>query len=83
MSYGKDEHHVDKHVWKLPIPVYNPDSPVHRQLAELGRQEAELVAALVFDEGTNYVTLRQQVRKALAASNHAALVSGIVIELLS
>lgn len=24
MSFGKDEHHVDKHVRKLPIPVYDP-----------------------------------------------------------
>lgn len=24
MSYGKDERHVDKYVWKLPIPLYDP-----------------------------------------------------------
>ncbi|WP_114906501.1 hypothetical protein [Ornithinimicrobium murale] len=37
MSYGKDERHIDKHVWKLPIPTFDPgicqdggssDSPV-------------------------------------------------------
>lgn len=36
MSYGKDERHIDKHVWKLPIPVYNPANETHKRLSELG-----------------------------------------------
>ena len=24
MSYGKDERHFDKHIWQLPVPLYDP-----------------------------------------------------------
>jgi len=50
MSYGKDERHVDKHVWKLPFPTYNPANETHRRLSELGRQEAATVAALDLED---------------------------------
>lgn len=32
MSYGKDERDIDKHVWKLPIPLYNPADIIHQRL---------------------------------------------------
>ena len=50
MSYGKDERHVDKHLWKLPIPRYDETDPQHRQLADLGRACAEHVKTLDLDE---------------------------------
>jgi SAM-dependent methyltransferase len=83
MSYGKDERHVDKHVWKLPIPLYNPAYETHQRLSELGRQEAQLVAALELNEQSFFVTLRQDVRKALAAGAGASEVTDLVIELLA
>jgi hypothetical protein len=71
MSYGKDERDIDKHLWKLPIPLYNAADPVHARLSVLGLQEAQLVAALDLDEQGNFVTLRQDVREALAAGSGA------------
>lgn len=45
MSYGKDERHIDKYVWQLPIPLYDAMVEAHRALAALGaRAEAEIVA---------------------------------------
>jgi hypothetical protein len=82
MSYGKDERDIDKHVWKLPIPTYDPDAPAHRRLSELGQKEAELVAALDFDEQASYITLRQRVRQALAAGPQAAEIEDIVTGLI-
>ena len=82
MSYGKDERHVDKHVWKLPIPLYNPADPVHQRLSYLGQQEAEVVAGLNLNEQGNYITLRQHVREILAARNDASEVAELVTELL-
>jgi SAM-dependent methyltransferase len=29
MSYGKDERHIDTAVWRLPIPLYDPDNEHH------------------------------------------------------
>lgn len=83
MSYGKDERDVDKHVWKLPIPQFDPANTLHQRLAELGTQQAELVAALDMNEGDNYIVLRQRVRQALAANELAAEVEDIVVDLLS
>ena len=82
MSYGKDERHIDKYVWQLPIPLYDPANQVHQRLSELGRQQTELVAALDLDETGNFVTLRQRVRNVLAETNSADEIGQIVIELL-
>lgn len=71
MSYGKDERHVDKHVWRLPIPEFDPQDPLHRRLAELGRQVEREVASLELDEGTYFVTLRRRVRSYLEDSEAA------------
>jgi hypothetical protein len=43
MSYGKDERHIDKALWKLPIPLYDNVVAEHRRLAELGQACADHV----------------------------------------
>jgi hypothetical protein len=82
MSYGKDERHIDKHVWELSIPLYDPSNSVHQRLSVLGQQEAETVAALDLDENTYFVTLRQNVRETLAARTDAAEAAELVTELI-
>jgi hypothetical protein len=82
MSYGKDERDIDKHVWKLPIPLYDEGDPAHKRLSDLGQQEAQLVASLDLDVHGNFVALRQRVREVLAASHCAREVADIVTELL-
>lgn len=52
-------------------------------LADLGGQQALLVAALDIDERANFITLRQHVRDALAAASDAQEVTEIVTELLA
>jgi SAM-dependent methyltransferase len=83
MSYGKDERDIDKHVWELPIPLYNSADPIHQRLSYLGYEEAKVVAALSINEKGNYITLRQQVREILAARNDASEVTDLVTELLA
>ncbi|GGT37622.1 N-6 DNA methylase [Nonomuraea spiralis] len=82
MSYGKDERHIDKHVWKLPIPLYDPSNEVHARLATLGGLGAGFVAALDLDESKNFVSLRQDVRKVLAQGPYASEVDELVVGLL-
>jgi SAM-dependent methyltransferase len=83
MSYGKDERHVDKHLWKLPIPLFDPSKPDHHRLAELGNLQADLVAGFDIDESAYFVGLRQRVREALAADQTGAAVAELVEELLA
>ena len=33
---------LEKHLWKLPIPQYDPQNPTHTQLSRLGRTAAQL-----------------------------------------
>ncbi len=83
MSYGKDERHIDKHVWRLPIPLFDDSDPVHRRLSDLGEKCAEVVAALDLSGSGNFVTLRRLVRSALAADPTATEINEIVLDLLS
>ncbi len=82
MSYGKDERHVDKYVWKLPIPHYEPDVPAHRALADLGARAEALVAALDLDEEVHFATARRRIRDALESSDVGRAIEARVAELL-
>lgn len=68
MSYGKDERDIDKAIWRLAIPTYDPANPAHTELADLGAQAAALVAGLDLGAG-NFVAHRRRVRDVLAASD--------------
>ena len=83
MSHGKDERHVDKHLWKLSIPRYDETDPQHRQLADLGQACAEHMKTLDLDEGGNFVTLRRKVRSSLAAHPPAVEANALVVSLLA
>ncbi|WP_211349356.1 N-6 DNA methylase [Micromonospora pisi] len=82
MSYGKDERHIDKHLWNLPIPMYDAGNAAHQRLADLGRDQSQAVAGLSLDEGMNFVTMRRRVRGELARHPAASEVEAIVTELL-
>ncbi|WP_181007286.1 N-6 DNA methylase [Streptomyces sp. SM1] len=82
MSYGKDERHIDKAVWQLPIPTFDPASPGHQRLVELGAAEAARIAALELDETKNFVKLRQVVRSVIGTSPDAEELDDLVRLLL-
>jgi hypothetical protein len=82
MSYGKDERHIDKSLWKLPIPLYDPTRDEHRRLAELGGMEAERIRALSLDPQRNFTALRRVARDALTASPHVDELDELVTAML-
>ncbi|RCG32875.1 SAM-dependent DNA methyltransferase [Sphaerisporangium album] len=82
MSYGKDERHIDKHVWKLPIPFFDPENEVHARLAGLGLHEAALVMSLELDENTDFIALRRLVRRTLATGPYSQEIEELVVGLL-
>jgi len=83
MSYGKDERDIDKAVWRLPIPLYDPDDDRHQRLTDLGRQAEDEVAALEIDEDEYFVALRRKIRRHLAASPTGQEIDLVVDQLLS
>jgi hypothetical protein len=82
MSYGKDERHIDKYIWKLPIPLYDASDANHRRLANLGQQQSTMVAGMGLDKGANFVASRRRVRAALAARPTASDISAMVTQML-
>lgn len=82
MSYGKDERHIDKHLWRLPIPEFNSADSLHAEISTLGSEIEGEVQALQLDAGKSYITLRQQVRRFLEQSIKAQKVEKLVVKLL-
>ena len=81
MSYGKDERHIDKAVWKLPIPEYDYTDPLHVQIVEVAKA---LTAELADHEWRSdyFVTIRQDVRAWLLANEHGRKLDNLVRDLL-
>src|SRR5438045_9727544 len=51
MSYGKDERDFDKHVWQLPVPLYDTTDELHRSLSARGADLAAAIGPLGLDSG--------------------------------
>ena len=81
MSYGKDERDIDKHVWKLPIPTYDPTDEAHAAIARLSSELASQIAGQTI-ETPNFVTTRRNLRAQLAASDPGRQLDALVVELL-
>lgn len=65
MSYGKDERHIDKHVWKLPIPLFDPKNRAHVKLAEQAAEVEAAIALLELNDELHFAARRRHVREFL------------------
>lgn len=81
MAYGKDERHIDKTVWKLPIPVFDPADEVHTEIAALARELADALANQSFPS-ENFVTIRRWVRSHILRNPTGQKLDRLVAELL-
>lgn len=82
MSYGKDERHIDKAVWKLPIPTYNPADPSHQRIAVLSEALARDGADQAFST-TNFVTIRKTLRAQASTSERGQELDALVADVVS
>ena len=81
MSYGKDERHIDKAVWKLPIPTYDPADPVHTEISQLSRDLVTEIGQMTF-RSSNFVTIRREIRKHLTTGLAGQRLDSLVSALL-
>jgi hypothetical protein len=81
MSYGKDERHIDKNVWKLPIPTFDPDNHIHQQIVVLSEKLALETAEQVFAT-KNFVTIRKSLRRFIAESETGKELDALVDALI-
>lgn len=83
MSYGKDERHVDKHLWQLPIPPYDREDPTHQELVSLSRQASDISNACLLDPTLHFAARRRKIRQLIENSQPGNRISEIVFEMLS
>lgn len=83
MSYGKDERDVHKHVWKLPIPEFDPANRALARLAELGALAERLAGEVQVDPDLHFATSRRRIREHLIENPDAGEIDDLVYELLS
>lgn len=82
MSYGKDERHIDKSVWKLPIPAFEAENGDHARVVELAAQLTDEIAEIDFAT-SNFVVQRRLVREFLAASDAGQELDELAVELVT
>ena len=80
--------HLEKHLWKLPIPEFDPEKPLHATVSEAGRVAAEGaaegLAQLRQDRGEVTVAVaRREIRKWLRESKEGRAVEKAVGKLLA
>jgi hypothetical protein len=74
--------HYDKYVWQLPIPIFDPEDPLHLELVAVA-ERAETVAAGVELPNVRFEALRRRIREALVDDGVAAVTDKVVGQLLA
>ena len=70
----------DKYVFNLPIPRFNADSSLHRELAQMAKKAEEIANAVQVKEDEHFTRARARVRSALAEHGVAAQLERLVSE---
>jgi SAM-dependent methyltransferase len=78
----RDPRDFDKLIWELPIPEFDPDLPLHQDLAAAAAEAERVAAAVPLPEG-DYRRKRRAIRDALAEAGLAARMDGLVAALLA
>ncbi|WP_141743029.1 N-6 DNA methylase [Corynebacterium sp. HMSC11E11] len=73
--------HFDKHIFDVPIPMFDEANPIHQRLAELGL-EAEELAATVDTGALKFQGARKRIRTALDGAGISAKINSAVLELI-
>ena len=80
---------VQKHLWKLPIPGYDPGTQLHVEIAQAGASAATAAAAQlaalrkVRGDRLTWTIVRRELRKWLRTSNEWKAVESAVARLLA
>jgi hypothetical protein len=78
--FGKRD--IDKYVFAVPFPIFDPDSELHAHLTEAGARAEEVAGAADLSDDPNFQTARRRVREALGADGVADDIETLVGELL-
>jgi hypothetical protein len=82
MSYGKDERDIHKHVWELPIPMFDPGNAMHRRIAELGASAERLIADYKVNPDIHFAATRRHIRDFLLSATDGSELNELAFEML-
>lgn len=83
MSYGKDERHIHKTVWELPIPTFDPRNTTHLRLSQLGGEAERLVSTFSVNPNIHFSASRRYIRQNLSSNDIGRNIDEVVFELIS
>ncbi len=78
--FGK--RHVDKYVFAASFPIFDPESDLHKSIAEAAAEAEKVAAGLDLPEDLKFTAARGRVRDALEASGSAARIEELIGKLL-
>ncbi len=79
-QWGK--RHFDKAVFNLPIPLYDADQRLHRDLAAAAARAEKVAAAVELKPGEHFTRARARIRRALIDHGVAGRIEAMVAELI-
>lgn len=82
MSYSKDERHIHKHVWEVPIPRFDANLTAHARLSELGKLVEAIVAEFPINSDLHFAATRRHIRTHIEATPQGQEINDLVVELL-
>jgi hypothetical protein len=82
MSYGKDERHIHKHVWDLPIEQFDHSNSTHKRIAELGAAVEKLAATFKIDESLHFAATRRHIRDFIMSKTEGQEINDLVADML-
>lgn len=84
MTSGKGGgRHINSYLWKVPVPLYDNNSSLHLDLAELGNQAEQLVANMDIKPSKAHGSMRTKIRRLLSESHCGREIEAAVGHLLN
>ena len=74
--------HVQKHLWKLPIPTFDPTEPTHAAVSQAGKNAIQAAQTNYPDPPATIRTVRKELRSWLAESPEGKTVEETVSHLI-
>ena len=78
----RDKRDFDNLVWTLPIPEYDPEEALHRDLAAAAARAEAIAATVPLSDTAHFTAKRRAIREALTADGVAGEIEALVDALL-
>lgn len=83
MSYGKDERHIHKHIFELPIPEFDSKIDDHKRIVSLSAALEQTIASdFKIDESLHFAATRRHIRDFIMETKKGQELNELVSDLI-